>query len=142
MKTFLPKVSDKKSKWYLIDADGKTPGKVAVEAARHLIGKHRPDFTPHLDLSDGVIVINASKVQFTGKKLDGKIYRRHSGYRGHLKETTAGEMLEKDPKKVITLAVKGMLPKNRLADPKLKRLKIFTGAEHGHEAQKPEVLKL
>ncbi|MFH0776092.1 MAG: 50S ribosomal protein L13 [Patescibacteria group bacterium] len=144
MKTTLPKVAEipAKAKWFLIDAAGKTVGKVATEAARRLTGKFRPDFTPHLDLGDGVIVINASKLVFTGKKLTDKVYRTHSGYRGHLKEVSAGEMLEKKPVRVVELAVRGMLPKNKLKDNRLLRLKIFTGAEHGHEAQKPEKIEV
>lgn len=142
MKTYLPKKTDLKSKWYIIDAAGKTPGKVASEAARRLTGKHRADFTPHLDLGDGVIVINAEKISLTAKKFTGKVYRRHSGYTGHLKETTAGELLTKKPEKVLELAITGMLPKNRLRDGRMQRLKIFAGAEHSHEAQKPEVIEV
>ena len=140
MKTFLPKISEFNSKWFLIDAAGKTPGSVAVEAARRLTGKHRADFTPHLDLGDGVIIINAAKIEFTGRKLTNKVYRTHSGYRGHLKEISAKEMLKKNPVKVIKLAVKGMLPKNKLCDLRLNRLKIFTEAQHSHSAQKPEII--
>lgn len=144
MKTTLPKVAEipAKAKWYLIDASGKTVGKVATEAARRLTGKHRADFTPHLDLGDGVIIINAEKVEFTGKKLTDKLYRRHSGYRGGLKEVTPKELLAKKPEKVLELAISGMLPKNRLKDGRLIRLKIFAGAKHTHEAQKPEELKI
>ena len=137
MKTYLPKKDELKPKWYLIDATGKTLGKVAAETAKHLIGKHRADFTPHLDLGDSVVVINAEKINLTGNKLKTKLYYRHSGYRGNLKETTAGELLEKNPKKIIALAVKGMLPKNKLRDNRLNRLKIFAGAEHPHTAQQP-----
>lgn len=144
MTTTLPKVAEipTKSKWYLIDAADQTPGKVAAEAARHLTGKHRVDFTPHLDLGDGVIIINAEKIRLTGKKLTDKIYYRHSGYRGHLKKTTPKELLEKKPEKVLELAIRGMLPKNRLKDGRINRLKIFVGSEHDHEAQKPEVIEI
>ncbi|MCF7845830.1 MAG: 50S ribosomal protein L13 [Candidatus Peribacteraceae bacterium] len=144
MKTTLPKISEipAQAKWYLIDAAGKTVGKVATEAARRLTGKHRPDFTPHLDLGDGVIVINAEKVVLTGKKLTDKLYRSHSGYRGHLKETSAKDVLEKKPTKVVELAVTGMLPKNKLRSAKLNRLKIFVGADHTHEAQQPEKIEI
>jgi large subunit ribosomal protein L13 len=144
MTTTLPKVAEipASAKWYLIDAADQTPGKVAVEAARHLTGKHRADFTPHLDLGDGVIVINAEKVRFTGKKLTDKTYYRHSGYRGHLKETNPKELLEKKPKRVLELAIRGMLPKNKLKDNRINRLKIFVGADHTHEAQKPEIIEL
>lgn len=144
MQTTLPKVAEipAKAKWYLIDADGKTVGKVATEAARRLTGKFRPDFTPHLDLGDGVIVVNAEKLHFTGKKLTDKLYRTHSGYRGHLKEISAKEMLEKKPTRVVELAVQGMLPKNKLRDGRLLRLKIFVGSEHTHDAQKPEKIEI
>ncbi|MFH0834184.1 MAG: 50S ribosomal protein L13 [Patescibacteria group bacterium] len=144
MKTTLPKVAEMfaKAKWFVIDAEGKTVGKIATEAARRLTGKFRPDFTPHLDLGDGVIIVNAEKIVLTGKKLTDKLYRTHSGYRGHLKSTSAGEMLEKKPTRVLELAVKGMLPKNKLKDGRLLRLKIFTGAEHNHTAQKPEVIEI
>ena len=144
MKTTLPKVEDisAKAKWFVIDADGKTVGKIATEAARRLTGKFRADFTPHIDLGDGVIVVNAEKLHFTGKKLVDKLYRTHSGYRGHLKEISAKEMLEKKPKKIIELAVRGMLPKNKLQTARLLRLKVFVGAEHDHAAQKPEKLEI
>ncbi len=144
MKTTLPKVSEipTNATWFVIDADGKTVGKVATEDARRLTGKFRADFTPHLDLGDGVIVVNAEKVALTGQKMTNKLYRTHSGYRGHLKETSAKEMLEKKPTKVIELAVRGMLPKNKLKDARLLRLKVFVGAEHPHEAQKPEKIEL
>ncbi len=144
MKTTLPKVSgsDAKSQWFIIDAAGKTVGKVATEAARHLSGKHRPDFTPHLDLGDGVIVINAAKIEFTGKKLTDKTYYRHSGYRGNLKKTNPKELFEKKPERIVELAVRGMLPKNKMKNDRLIRLKVFTDAEHPHEAQKPVELKV
>lgn len=144
MKTTLPKVAEipVNAKWFVIDANGKTPGKVATAAARRLTGKHRADFTPHLDLGDGVIVVNAEKIRFTGKKLTGKFYRTHSGYRGHLKEVSAKEMLEKKPERILELAVRGMLPKNRLRDGRMQRLKIFTGEQHPHEAQQPVELKI
>ncbi|MBU1090086.1 50S ribosomal protein L13 [Patescibacteria group bacterium] len=144
MKTPLPKVSEipQNAKWFVIDANGKTPGKVATEAARRLSGKHRADFTPHLDLGDGVIIVNAEKIRFTGKKLTDKIYYRHSGYRGNLKEVTPKELLVKKPERILELAVRGMLPKNRLRDGRLQRLKIFTGEQHPHEAQKPIELKV
>ncbi|MCF7836485.1 50S ribosomal protein L13 [Candidatus Gracilibacteria bacterium] len=144
MKTTLPKVSNipKDAKWYLIDAAGQTTGKVATEAARRLTGKHRADFTPHFDLGDGVIVVNAEQLRFTGKKLTDKIYYRHSGYRGHLKEVTPKELLIKKPERILELAIRGMLPKNKLKDNRLLRLKIFVGNEHKHEAQKPEKLEI
>ena len=144
MKTTLPKITEitAKAKWFVIDADGKTVGRVATEAARRLTGKFRADFTPHLDLGDGVIVVNAEKLHFSVKKFTDKKYRTTSGYRGHLKETSAGEMLEKKPTRVIELAVKGMLPKNKLRDGRMLRLKVFVGAEHSHAAQKPEKIEI
>ena len=142
MKTHLPKKNAAGSQWYLIDAENQTPGKIATEAARRLAGKHRLDFTPHLDLGDGVIVINAEKVRFTGKKLDQKLYRSHSGVPGHLKEITAKSMLEKNPTRVVELAVKGMLPKNKLQAPRMNRLKVYVGADHPHTAQTPIALLL
>lgn len=144
MKTTLPKVSEisAKAKWFVIDAEGKTVGKIATEAARRLTGKFRADFTPHLDLGDGVIIVNAEKVHFTGKKLTDKLYRTHSGYRGNLKEISAGDLLTKNPTRVLELAVSGMLPKNKMKDPRLTRLKIFVGPEHTHAAQKPETIEL
>jgi large subunit ribosomal protein L13 len=140
MKTHLPKVAEiqKSAKWFVIDAADVILGKVATEAARRLAGKHRVDFTPHLDLGDGVVVINAAKVHLTGQKLRDKLYRSHSGYRGNLKEIPAGVMLEKRPVRVIELAVAGMLPKNKLKDTRLSRLKVYAGAEHEQTAQKPE----
>ncbi len=144
MKTTLPKVSEisHHAKWYLIDAAGKTTGKVATEAARRLAGKHRADFTPHLDLGDGVIIVNAEKLRFTGKKLTDKNYYRHSGYRGNLKKTTPKELLEKKPERILELAISGMLPKNKLKNGRLIRLKIFVGNEHPHEAQQPEKIEV
>ena len=142
MKTHLPKVNETQSQWFLIDAENQTPGKIATEAARRLSGKHRADFTPHLDLGDGVIVINAEKIRFSGNKLDNKLYRKHSGYTGHLKETTAKEMLEKKPERVVELAVKGMLPKNKLQANRMNRLKIYVGENHPHTAQNPITIEL
>jgi large subunit ribosomal protein L13 len=138
LKTFLPKKNELKNQWFLLDASTAPLGKIAVEAARRLAGKHRADFTPHLDLGDGVIVVNASKVNFSGNKLIAKKYRSHSGYRGHLKEISAGELIKKNPEKIVRLAVSGMLPKNKLKDQRLKRLRVFTEADHSHAAQKPE----
>lgn len=140
MKTFLPREVDLKNNraWYLIDAENIAPGRIAATAATILRGKHKPTFTAHLDTGDGVIVINAEKINLTGNKSLGKIYYRHSGQLGELKKETAGRMLEKTPEKVIFLAVKRMLSNNKLRDEMLKRLKIFKGAEHDHEAQKPQ----
>jgi large subunit ribosomal protein L13 len=124
-------------KWYIIDAEGKTVGRLATEIASILRGKHKPEFTPHVDTGDFVIVINAEKVVFTGKKLQSKIYRRHSLYPGGLKETTAAEMLKNKPERVLFSAVKGMLPKNSLGAKMLTKLRVYAGTEHPHSAQQP-----
>jgi large subunit ribosomal protein L13 len=144
LKTTLPKVAEisTNAKWYLINAADKPVGKIATEAARRLSGKHRPDFTPHLDLGDGVVIINAEKIHFSGKKLTDKLYRTHSGYRGHLKEVTPKELLEKKPEHILKLAIRGMLPKNKLQASRLNRLKVFVGNEHKHSAQQPIELEI
>ena len=126
--------------WYVVDAEGCTLGRLASEVASVLRGKNKPVFTPHVDTGDYVIVINAEKIKVTGKKLDQKIYYSHSDYVGGMKETTLREMMNKKPEKVIELAVKGMLPKGPLGRQMIKKLHVYAGAEHGHEAQKPEVL--
>ncbi len=142
MKTPLPKVNEIERKWYVVDASGKTLGRLASQIAIRLRGKHKPIFTPHLDTGDFIIVINAEKIRLTGKKLDQKKYYRHSGYMGGLKTRTAKQMLEKKPEDVIRLAVKRMLPKNRLGRKQLKKLKIYSGPNHPHQAQNPEPLNL
>lgn len=144
MKTYLPNKNEilKKSQWFLIDATNQAPGKIAAEAARRLIGKHRPDFTPHLDLGDGVVIINASKVRLTGNKSKDKLYRRHSGYKGNLKEIPAGIMLVDKPEKIIELSVRGMLPKNKLRKLRLKRLKVYAKADYKETAQNPQSVKI
>ena len=142
MKTPLPKVEDIEKKWYVVDASNKVLGRLASQIAIRLRGKHKPDFTPHLDTGDFIIVINAEKVKLTGRKLDQKMYYRHSGYLGGLKSMTAKQMLEKKPEEVIRLAVKRMLPKNKLARHQLKKLKVYRGAEHPHQAQMPEPLEI
>ncbi len=140
MKTYVPK--EVESKWYVIDAEGKTLGRLAAKIASILRGKHKPEYTPHLPVGDYVIVVNAAKVRLTGKKLEDKIYTRYSGYQGGLKRIPAGEMLKKHPERVVERAVKGMLPKNRLGRKLAKRLKVYPGPEHPHAAQKPEKLEL
>ena len=125
-------------KWYIIDAEGKPLGRVATEAARLLRGKHKPTFTPNLDVGDHVIVINCSKVILTGDKINQKVYRHHSGYIGGMKETSAKDMLQNNPERAMTLAVKGMLPHNSLGRQTLKKLRVYAGSEHENEAQKPE----
>lgn len=141
MATYMAKAQDVERKWYLVDASGKTVGRLASEIATVLRGKNKPTYTPHVDTGDHVIVINAEKVVFTGKKLDQKVYKRHSGYIGGLKETTAREMLNKTPERVLYLAVKGMLPHNKLGAAMLKKFRVYAGDTHEHQAQKPEVLE-
>ena len=137
--TYSIKKSEIERKWYIIDAANKPLGRVATEAAKLLRGKHKPTYTPNLDVGDNVIIINCSKVVLTGKKLDQKIYRHHSGYIGGMKETTARELLNKSPEKMMMYAVKGMLPHNSLGRQMLKKLRVYAGAEHKNTAQKPEV---
>lgn len=137
MKTFIAKEHEIDKKWYLIDASNKILGRLASEIAIILRGKHKAIFTTHMDAGDFVIVVNADKVALTGDKLDKKTYYRHSGYVGGLKETTAKEMIQKKPENLIKLAVKGMLPKTSLGRRQLKKLKIYTGPNHPHQAQQP-----
>jgi large subunit ribosomal protein L13 len=138
MKTESAKFDPNGRKWILVDAEGKVLGRLASYIAVRLRGKHLPTFTPHVDNGDFVVVINAEKVKLTGKKWDQKIYRRHSGYMGGLKETSARKMLQEHPERLLYYAVKGMLPKNRLGRKLLKKLKIYTGPKHPHEAQQPQ----
>ncbi len=140
MKTFMASPATIDRKWYVVDATGMTLGRLASEIAKVLRGKNKPIFTPHIDTGDNVIVINANKVTVTGKKMDQKIYYHHSDYVGGMKETTLKEKLAKKPESVIELAVKGMLPKGPLGRQMLKKLHVYAGPEHKHEAQKPEVL--
>jgi len=140
MKTFMASPSTIDRKWYVVDATGMTLGRLASEIAKILRGKHKPIFTPHMDTGDYVIVVNAEKVKVTGKKLDQKIYYKHSGYVGGMKETTLREMMAKKPDQVVKLAVKGMLPKGPLGRQMYKKLYVYAGSEHNHAAQKPEVL--
>jgi len=142
MKTFMLKKEEAQREWYVVDATGKTLGRLASEIAKILIGKHKPTYTPHVDNGDFVVVINADKIHVTGKKLDKKVYYKHTGYMGHLKETTLREMLQKKPEEVIRLAVRGMLPKNKLRDRRMKRLKVYAAPEHPHAAQNPKPLEL
>ncbi len=137
MSTFMAKAETLERKWYVIDAAGKPVGKTAVTAANILRGKHRPEFTPHADCGEYVIIINAEKAVFTGKKLTNKIYYHHSGYIGGLKSVTAKQMMEEKPEKVLEMAVKGMLPKNSIGAKSITRLKVYAGAEHDQQAQKP-----
>lgn len=137
--TYSLKKSEIESKWYIIDAANKPLGRVASEAAKLLRGKHKPTYTPNIDNGDHVIILNCNDIVLTGHKLDQKIYRHHSGYIGGMKETTAREMLAKSPEKMMMLAIKGMLPKNRLGRQMLKKVRVYAGNEHENIAQKPEV---
>jgi large subunit ribosomal protein L13 len=141
MKTYSPKASEIKHEWYLVDAEDKTLGRLASEIAKVLRGKHKPIYAPHLDTGDYVIVINAEKVHVTGNKLDQKMYYRHSGYPGGLKSVTLREQLERRPTRVIRSAVKGMLPHNRLGRAMMRKLKIYAGESHPHQAQQPKRLE-
>ena len=136
--TYSIKKNDIERKWYIIDAAHKPLGRVATEAAKLLRGKHKPTFTPNLDVGDHVIILNCNQVILTGNKLNQKVYRHHSGYIGGMKETSAKDMLEKNPEKAMMLAVKGMLPHNSLGAQQLKKLRVYAGSEHENAAQKPE----
>ena len=140
MKSFMASPATIERKWYVVDATGYTLGRLASEVAKVLRGKNKAVFTPHIDTGDYVIVVNADKIQVTGKKLDQKIYYRHSEYVGGMKETTLREMMAKKPEKVVELAVKGMLPKGPLGRQMYTKLHVYAGPEHNHQAQKPEVL--
>lgn len=140
--THITKPSDVDRKWYIVDATGHTLGRLSSKIAHILRGKHKPIYSTHVDTGDYIIVINADKIEVTGKKLDQKIYRRHSGWSGGLKEVNLKTMMEKKPDQVIIHAVKGMLPKNTLGRNMLKKLKVYVGSEHEHLAQKPEVLEI
>ena len=142
MKSFVAKPADIERKWYVIDANGQTLGRLASQVAMILRGKHKPIYTPHVDCGDHVIVINADKVVLTGKKLDQKVYYRYSGYIGGLKETSARDMLANKPEKMVYEAVKGMMPKISLGRQMLTKLRVYKGAEHEHAAQKPEAYAL
>lgn len=138
MSTFMANASNVQRKWYILDAAGKPLGKTAATAANLLRGKHKPEFTPHVDCGDFVIVLNTEQAVLTGKKLEQKYYRTHSGYVGGLKETKYRLLMEQKPEKAMELAVHGMLPKNKIRNSAMTRLKLFRGAEHKHAAQKPE----
>ena len=142
MKTYMATPSTIERKWYVVDAAYKTLGRLAAEVAKVLRGKHKPTFTPHMDTGDHVIIINADKVRLTGKKLVQKVYFRHSGYLGGDKYTKAGDMLAKNPVRMVELAVRGMVPHNRLGSQIIKKLHVYAGSEHPHAAQKPEVLTI
>ena len=140
MQTYMANPDKIERKWYVVDADGQTLGRLASEVAKVLRGKNKPVFTPHVDTGDYVIIVNADKIKVTGKKMDQKIYYNHSDYVGGMKETTLKEMMAKKPERVLELAVKGMLPKGPLGRTMIKKLHVYAGPEHNHAAQKPEVL--
>lgn len=142
MSSYVQKPHEVERKWYLVDATDKTLGRLGSKIASMLRGKHKPIFTPHVDCGDYVVVINAEKVKVTGKKLEDKEYKRHSGYPGGLKTVTLEKMLEDKPEDVMIHAVKGMLPKGKLGRQMLKKLRVYKGAEHDHSAQKPEKLEI
>jgi large subunit ribosomal protein L13 len=141
-KTWTAKPGEVQQRWYVVDAEGQTLGRLATRIADTLRGKTKPEYTPHVDTGDFVVVVNAEKIHVTGKKLDDKIYYRHSGYPGGLKQRTLREQLGRRPTEVLRVAVKGMLPRNRLARRQLTKLKIYAGPQHPHEAQRPEPLPL
>jgi large subunit ribosomal protein L13 len=142
MKTYLAPVNEIEKKWYVVDAENKVLGRLASEIASRLRGKHKPTFSPFMDNGDFIIVTNADKIQLTGNKLDDKKYYRHTGYIGGIKETSAKELLVKHPTDLITKAVKGMLPRNKLGRAQLKKLKVYASANHPHTAQQHEVLDI
>lgn len=142
MKTYVANSTDRDRRWLLVDAEGQTLGRLATQIADALRGKRKPEYTPHVDTGDFVIVVNAEKIAVTGNKMTEKMYRRHTGYPGGLKERTLAEMLEQRPEEVIRKAVKGMLPRNRLARRQITKLKVYAGPNHPHTAQKPEPMEV
>lgn len=142
MKTVMANSETIERKWLVVDAEGQTLGRFASEVAKILKGKHKPEYTPHVDCGDYVIVLNCGKIKVTGNKATQKVYRHHTGWVGNLKEVSYAEMLQKHPDRIIIHAVKGMLPKNSLGRQMIKKLKVYTGSEHSHDAQKPEVLEI
>ena len=142
MKTYTARAEDMEREWFLVNAEGKTLGRLASEIAQVLRGKHKPIYTPHLDCGDYVIVVNAEKVRVTGRKLDQKMYYRHTGYPGGIKSISLRNQLQKHPERVLQAAVRGMLPKNRLGRKMLKKLKVYAGDSHPHKAQQPKSLEL
>ncbi len=142
MKTYVAKPQTVEHDWFLVDATDKTLGRLATELASRLRGKHKPEFTPHVDTGDHMVVINAEKIRVTGKKLDDKIYYRHTGYIGNLKSISLGKQLEQHPERVIQSAVKGMLPRNPLGRATFRKLHVYAGPDHPHAAQQPKVLDL
>ncbi len=142
MKTFSAKPAEVKRDWYVIDADGKTLGRLSTEIARRLRGKHKAEYTPHVDTGDYIIVVNAEKIRVTGTKEQDKIYYKHTGYIGNMKSISLGKLREKKPERIIETAVKGMLPKNPLGRAMFKKLKVYAGPSHQHQAQQPLALEI
>ena len=142
MKTVMANSETIERKWFVVDAEGQTLGRFASEVAKILKGKHKPEYTPHVDCGDYVIVLNCEKIKVTGGKENKKVYKHHTGWVGNLKEITYAEMMKKHPDRIITQAIKGMLPKNSLGRQMIKKLKVYAGSEHNHDAQKPEVLEI
>jgi large subunit ribosomal protein L13 len=142
MKSYMARPLEVERKWYVVDAEGKSLGRLATEIARVLRGKNKPQYTPHVDTGDFVVVVNADKVIVTGRKAEQKVYRRHSGYPGGLKTTSYEQMMERQPTEILRKAVKGMMPRNRLARQQLRKLKIYAGPEHPHAAQNPQELEV
>ncbi|SDZ18603.1 50S ribosomal protein L13 [Tindallia californiensis] len=142
MKSYMAKPKEVERKWYVVDAEGKTLGRLSTQIAMVLMGKHKPEYTSHIDTGDYVIVINAEKVTLTGKKLDQKFHVRHTGYPGGQRKVSLRNVLDKHPERVIEHSVKGMLPKNRLGRQMYKKLKVYAGSEHAHQAQQPEALEV
>jgi large subunit ribosomal protein L13 len=142
MRTVSAKPEEVRRGWYVVDASGRTLGRLATELARRLRGKHKPDYTPHVDTGDYIVVVNAARIHVTGNKLKDKIYYRYTGYVGNMKAESLESLLARSPEKVLRTAVKGMLPKNRLGSAMLRKLKIYAGAEHQHAAQQPQPLKI
>lgn len=142
MKTYSAKPQDIRRQWHVVDADGKTLGRISTEIARRLRGKHKPEYTPHMDTGDYIVVVNAEKVHVTGNKLADKMYYKHTGYIGNLKSTNLEKLLASKPERVIQAAVKGMMPKGPLGRQMLSKLKIYAGPEHPHAAQQPQALEL
>lgn len=142
MRTFSAKPAEVKRDWYVVDADGKTLGRLATEIALRLRGKHKPEYTPHVDTGDYIVVINAEKVKVTGNKETDKMYHHHTGYIGSLKSISLDKLRQKAPERIIETAVKGMLPRNPLGRAMFKKLKVYAGAEHGHAAQQPQALEI
>ena len=142
MSTFVPSAKDIKRDWFLLDGENVVIGRLATKAARLLTGKHKPSYTTFLDTGDHVVIVNAAKVAFTGRKLEGKLYRSHSGYMGGLKETTAKDLVAKRPVKAVEEAIRGMLPKTKLGDAMYTKLKVYAGSAHRHAAQKPQTISV